>query len=687
MNRERLIFCCANLVGQKVTASCRNSISYEGVFHSCSLDGDFSVTMRYARLLPNGETVQTLVIPGKDFLQLTALNVAPLESSEAFRANKGQAGFQTDTDISGRKNMGRDRELVKWSAGGDDKEHGGELGSQQEPEGGKKEWDQFTANEHMFGITSTYDENIYTTKLDPSSIPRAKREEADRIAREIEGGQSWSKTEEGEDCGDDEEAKWSSVRRDGGKGGKGSAAAVSSSSKGGAAPSSKKPLSEIPPAPPSQVALTRESLSRHDRGDGFAAEHRAKRGMITAGSPAVSEMKRINALNLEPALPKLDDKTRSDWIRFKQSQARESKAVHGSGLKVEFEKSLEQITRQEASRRGEASPPTGDFKRSGAGGKGSAGADGDASASKFSFNPAAKEFSFNPSAATFTPTSTGVAPAGASPQARQSGPTPQFVMRDTGGSRRTTNDILDSMLQVAKREKVDMMRSEWTEASGPPFREILGRPMPGGAPPLMPGGGPGGPMMQGGWQQQAPGGQMGPQGQGGPGPCQGGPGGPPQGMVPQGYMTTTTGPPGPCGPQGQMFQPMYQGPGGPGGPRPSGPGGPQQGGMPTQSTMATGPQGMTMVPTGQMGGQGGQMGAMPKFGVVPVMMPQYGQQGFNMGNPQQGGPTGPPMQHGPQGQQVMMMGPGGQTMMPMFPGRPMGGGPGGPGPPQGDHQG
>merc|ERR1719252_255635 len=93
--------------------------------------------------------------------------------------------------------------------------------------------------------------------------------------------------------------------------------------------------------------------------DGYAREHRTERGMITAHSahsamrsPMISEMKRINALNLEPALPKLDDKTRSDWINFKQSQSRiTSKAVHGSGLKSEFEQNLQDIRQRELARK------------------------------------------------------------------------------------------------------------------------------------------------------------------------------------------------------------------------------------------------------------------------------------------------------------------------------------------------
>lgn len=48
-------------------------------------------------------------------------------------------------------------------------------------------WDQFEANRRLFQVPSTYDENLYTKKLDTSSISKEKMAEAERIAREIEG--------------------------------------------------------------------------------------------------------------------------------------------------------------------------------------------------------------------------------------------------------------------------------------------------------------------------------------------------------------------------------------------------------------------------------------------------------------------------------------------------------------------
>ena len=50
-------------------------------------------------------------------------------------------------------------------------------------------WNQFEANKKKFGVKSTFDENLYTKKLDMSSMSRAQVERAESLAREIEGNQ------------------------------------------------------------------------------------------------------------------------------------------------------------------------------------------------------------------------------------------------------------------------------------------------------------------------------------------------------------------------------------------------------------------------------------------------------------------------------------------------------------------
>lgn len=54
--------------------------------------------------------------------------------------------------------------------------------------GGKNTWDQFSANEQLFGVRASFDEEVYTTKLDRSAPDFKERERrAARIASEIIG--------------------------------------------------------------------------------------------------------------------------------------------------------------------------------------------------------------------------------------------------------------------------------------------------------------------------------------------------------------------------------------------------------------------------------------------------------------------------------------------------------------------
>lgn len=49
-------------------------------------------------------------------------------------------------------------------------------------------WDQFAANESMFGVTTQFDEDVYTTKIDRSAPDFKERErKAQRLANEING--------------------------------------------------------------------------------------------------------------------------------------------------------------------------------------------------------------------------------------------------------------------------------------------------------------------------------------------------------------------------------------------------------------------------------------------------------------------------------------------------------------------
>ena len=117
-------------------------------------------------------------------------------------------GFRTDTDISGNL-AHRERQLQRWTSTADTDV---DLSLEGSESGGA--WDQFKANEQLFGLKSDYDENIYTTKIDRSNPSYREREAAAiRLAQDIEGTSTSNahvREERGivdEDAGLDEEEK------------------------------------------------------------------------------------------------------------------------------------------------------------------------------------------------------------------------------------------------------------------------------------------------------------------------------------------------------------------------------------------------------------------------------------------------------------------------------------------------
>ena len=94
-------------------------------------------------------------------------------------------GFRTDTDISGNLAL-RERQLQRWTSNA---ETDVDLSLEGTESGGA--WDQFKANEQLFGLKSDYDENIYTTRIDRSNPSYREREAAAiRLAQDIEGTSS-----------------------------------------------------------------------------------------------------------------------------------------------------------------------------------------------------------------------------------------------------------------------------------------------------------------------------------------------------------------------------------------------------------------------------------------------------------------------------------------------------------------
>ncbi|KAK6153405.1 hypothetical protein DH2020_013044 [Rehmannia glutinosa] len=110
---------------------------------------------------------RTLIIPSKDLVQVVA-KVVPV-TRDGFTNELQHEKLQelmTDSIISQSRHVDLGRELERWVPAG---------------------WDQFEANETLFGVKSTFDEKLYTTKLERGPQMTELEREALRIAREIEG--------------------------------------------------------------------------------------------------------------------------------------------------------------------------------------------------------------------------------------------------------------------------------------------------------------------------------------------------------------------------------------------------------------------------------------------------------------------------------------------------------------------
>lgn len=124
-----------------------------------------------------------------------------------FRHRYPAPAFKTDRDISLARTAGH-RELQQWTPDGSTSSSltggglgGGGGGLDDETFGtahAPKKWDQFAANEKLFGAQSDYHDELYTTRLDRSGKDfKARESKAARIAEEIQSVSTYHENKHG----------------------------------------------------------------------------------------------------------------------------------------------------------------------------------------------------------------------------------------------------------------------------------------------------------------------------------------------------------------------------------------------------------------------------------------------------------------------------------------------------------
>ncbi|WFD25105.1 poly(A)-binding protein binding protein [Malassezia nana] len=186
------------LVGQMVVVSVHGGTRYVGVLSSGTLSSgsEPGIVLCSAQVLEMteksvraGEVLPTLTISLSDVLEVDASG-ARISSAQELQSQQAQqrraSGFRTDTEISGQTGARDGRTLQRWddSSAAPTPMLQAQTSLEQSTRAGP--WDQFAENEARFGVTSNYEETMYTTKLDKGGKDfQAREKEAERLAKEI----------------------------------------------------------------------------------------------------------------------------------------------------------------------------------------------------------------------------------------------------------------------------------------------------------------------------------------------------------------------------------------------------------------------------------------------------------------------------------------------------------------------
>ncbi|TYI85660.1 hypothetical protein E1A91_D04G011100v1 [Gossypium mustelinum] len=232
-SRDRLVYLTTCLIGHPVEVHVKSGSIYTGIFHATDAENDFGIILKMARLIKDGTLCgykattefvskapsKILIIPDKELVQIIAKDVAVTRDGFASEPqNEKHQEILIDSAISQSRHVEVERELEPWVPDEDDLQCPELENIFDGP--WNRNWDQFETNQKLFGVKSTFNEELYTTKLERGPQTRELEKEAMRIAREIEGEDTQDlhlAEERGVDLHDDfdidEEMRYSSVYR------------------------------------------------------------------------------------------------------------------------------------------------------------------------------------------------------------------------------------------------------------------------------------------------------------------------------------------------------------------------------------------------------------------------------------------------------------------------------------------
>ncbi|KAJ4405413.1 poly(A)-binding protein binding protein [Neurospora sp. IMI 360204] len=175
--------------GQRVRITLASGSEFEGTYANAQDPNTCRLTTVTQKKLPNSAEMNgaprkeqgTMTFQKKDIVDACPLLINNLGKSDGKPTNGNRSSFRTDAAISNSR-FGNERTLHRWVPDSTDG-----LDDSLEKTNTSGTWDQFAANERLFGLKTDYDENIYTTTIDKSHPQYKERmAAAERKAREIE---------------------------------------------------------------------------------------------------------------------------------------------------------------------------------------------------------------------------------------------------------------------------------------------------------------------------------------------------------------------------------------------------------------------------------------------------------------------------------------------------------------------
>ncbi|KAH9322101.1 hypothetical protein KI387_016740 [Taxus chinensis] len=198
---DRFVFVTMLLIGQPVEVQVKDGSIYSGIFYTANTGKDYGIMLRMARRTKEGNVKggtkdifkdSTKKSPAKEFMifandlvQVIAKDI-PLNGDGAGigRARDNRHDIVTDSFLSHGHPIELERELKPWTPDKDGPEDVDLENTFQNTR--NRNWDQFETNKFLFGVESTFDEELYTTKLERGPQMRDLERKALMIAREIE---------------------------------------------------------------------------------------------------------------------------------------------------------------------------------------------------------------------------------------------------------------------------------------------------------------------------------------------------------------------------------------------------------------------------------------------------------------------------------------------------------------------